>query len=135
VLLAGRPSWLGIVRAHLGLAEASLAAQDWPTAREHAAALRDLAQAAGERTYLGLACAVLIDVATRQRRWDAAEAHARDALAAIDGVEAPIAEWRVCATVARLGRQRRQTPEARRLWARSARVVETLARSLEAAPG
>ncbi len=128
------PSWLGTVRARLGLAEASLAAQDWEAAREHAAALRELAAASGERTYLGFACVALIEAATRQQRWDAAEEHARDALAAIDGVEAPVAEWRVCASVARLRQQRRRTPEARRLWARSARVAGALAASLDAAP-
>ncbi len=128
------PSWLGIARARLGLAEAGLAADDWEAARTHAAALRDLAAAAGERTYLGLALAVLVEAASRQRRWDAAEEHARDAMAALDGVEAPIAEWRVCATGARLAQQRRRAADARRLWARSARVVTALAASLEAAP-
>jgi DNA-binding winged helix-turn-helix (wHTH) protein len=125
---------LGRVRAHLGLAEAAIAVEDWPAAREHAGRLRELAGASGERTYLGLACALLTEAALGQQRWDAAEEHARDALRAVEGVEAPVAEWRVCGTVARLRQRRRRIREAARLRERSARVVRRLADSLAATP-
>jgi hypothetical protein len=88
----------------------------------------------GERTYLGLACALLTEAALRQRRWDAAEEHARDALLAFHEIEAPLAEWRVCATVAQLQQCRRRTREAARLRERSARVVTRLADALAVAP-
>jgi len=126
-------SWLGQVRALLGLAEAAIAAEDWPAARAHAGRLRAMASS-GERTYLGLACALLTEAALRQRRWDAAEEHARDALLAVDEIEAPVAEWRVCATVAQLQQRRHRTREAARLRERSARVVTRLADSLAATP-
>lgn len=109
-------------------------AEDWTAASEHAGRLRAVAGASGERTYLGLACALLTEAALRQRRWDAAEEYARDALAAVDGVEAPLAEWRVCATVAELHQRRRRARDAARLRERSARVVTRLADSLDAAP-
>ena len=49
-------------------------------------------------------------------------------------LEAPLAEWRVCASVAGLLQRRRRTRDAAALWARSARVIEMLASSLDAAP-
>src|SRR5262249_17767146 len=127
-------SWIDQVRAHLGLAEAAIAAEDWPAVREHAGRLGEMAGASRERTYLGLACALLAEAALRQRRWEAADEHARDALEAIDGVEAPVAEWRVCSVVAQLHQSRRRPREAARLRERSARVVTRLADALAAAP-
>ena len=52
------------------------------------------------------------------------------ALAVLEGAEAPLAAWRVYATAAQLYEQRGRSMEARQYWTRSAAVRTQLADSL-----
>jgi hypothetical protein len=62
--------------------------------------------------------------------WDEAEAEVMQAMAVLEGAEAPLAEWQVYATAARLQDQRRRSAEADQYWTRSAAVLQRLADSL-----
>ena len=70
------------------------------------------------------------EIALAERNWEQAEAAVTQALVVLEGVEAPLAEWRVCVSAAQLHQQRRQKAEARHYWQRSAAVLHRLADSL-----
>src|SRR5262249_454136 len=95
-------------------------------AREQLEELCRPAATSGERTYLGLGRQALAEAALAQRDLPAAERELSQALHAVDGYEVPLAEWRVCATAARIelacGRQGR----AHAYWTRSAEVLDRL---------
>jgi hypothetical protein len=65
--------------------------------------------------------------------WEGAEVAIVRALTAIEGVEAPLAVWRVCAAAARLCEQLGRTTEAADHWRRSAETLNQLAGSLDGA--
>nr|MBA2590782.1 hypothetical protein [Gammaproteobacteria bacterium] len=56
------------------------------------------------------------------------------ALAALRGVEAPIAGWRVHAAAARLRERQGHTAKAEKAWAKSAAILNQLADSLADVP-
>jgi hypothetical protein len=89
-----------------------------------------LAGQPGERTYLALGKSLLAKIALAEQQWEQAEAELLQALAVLEGVEAPLAAWRVYATAAQLYEQRGRSMEARRYWTRSAAVRTQLADSL-----
>jgi len=114
----------------LGLSEYWLAQKDYERARQKAERLCELAAQSGERTYLAHGRRMLADTALAQRKLDEAEQEVTLALSALDGGEAPLAEWRVSATAARVAERRHRKAQARSYWQRSKAVVLRLADSL-----
>jgi CheY-like chemotaxis protein len=112
------------------VARGLLAQRDYQRARQEAVQVCELAAQPGERTYLALGRRALAEIAMAEQNWDQAEAELAPAQAVLEGVEAPLAEWRVYATAARFHQQRRRKAEANSYWARSAAVLHRLADSL-----
>ena len=54
-----------------------------------------------------------------------------EALGVLDGFEAPLAEWRVCATAARVEEARGRRSRAEAYWGRGAAVLDQLATGLK----
>ena len=90
-----------------------------------------LAATSGERTYLALGRQALAEAALAQRNLPAAERELSEALHAVDGYDVPLAEWRVCATAARVELVRGHRVKADACWTRSAAVLDRLAASLK----
>jgi len=107
---------------------------DFTRARQEAERLCELAAHPGERTYLALGKRLLAEIAFAERKWGQAEAVVSQALAVLEGAEAPLAEWRVCATAAQLHQRRGDKAEAQTYWTRSAAVLKRLADSLSEVP-
>jgi hypothetical protein len=129
----GRPvlmDWILQMPLRLGLAENWPARRALGRAREQAAELCRLAEMAGERTYLALGRRVLAEAALAERDGATAERELAHALDAIAGREAPLAEWKVCATAARREEAHGRQPRAQAYWARSVAVLDRLAASL-----
>jgi len=123
--------WILRLPLHDGLSRYWLAQGELTRARSEAEALRELAAPPGERTYLALAQRTLAEIAMAAGQWDEAENEVSRALAALEGTEAPLAEWRVCATTAQLYEQLGRVAEAARHWRRSADALDRLAESLD----
>jgi hypothetical protein len=115
----------------LGLGERWLARREFGRAREQMEELCRLAAPAGERTYLALGRRALAEAALAERDAPTAERELSKALRALDGCEAPLAEWRVCETAARAEQERGRRARADAYWARSAAVLDQLAASLK----
>jgi tetratricopeptide (TPR) repeat protein len=122
--------WILRLLLHDGLSRYWLAQGELAQARREAEALRELAAPPGERSYLALAHRTLAEIAMAAGRWDEAENEVSRALAALEGKDAPSAEWRVCATAAQLYEQLGHVAEATRHWRRSADALDRLAESL-----
>jgi DNA-binding winged helix-turn-helix (wHTH) protein/tetratricopeptide (TPR) repeat protein len=122
--------WILRLLLHDGLSRYWLAQGELAQARREAEALRELAAPPGERSYLALAHRTLAEIAMAAGRWDEAENEVSRALAALEGKDAPSAEWRVCATAAQLYEQLGHIAEAARHWRRSADALDRLAESL-----
>jgi len=99
-------------------------------ARQEAKRLCALAVQPGERTYLALGKHALAKIALAEQQWEQAEAELSQALAVLEGAEAPLAAWRVYATAAQFYERRGCSMQARRYWTRSAAVRTRLADSL-----
>jgi tetratricopeptide (TPR) repeat protein len=130
----GRPllmDWILQMPLRLGLAECGLAQRDRDRSRDHLEELCRLAATSGERTYLGLGRQALAAMALAAGDVHGATSQLSEALQAIDGYEVPLAEWRIYATAARLELARGHPQKAGDYWARSARVIDGLATSLE----
>jgi len=113
-----------------GLSGYWLAHQEFARARQEAERLCELAVQPAERTYLALGRRTLAEVALAEHKWAEAEKAVSQALAVLEGIEAPLAEWRVCATAAQFYDQRHRKTKACQYWARSAAVLNQLADSL-----
>jgi tetratricopeptide (TPR) repeat protein len=124
--------WILRLPLHDGLGRYWLAQGELARARREAEALRELAAQPGERTYLALAHRTLAEIAMATQQWGEAENEVSRALIALEGTEAPSAEWRVCATTAQLYEQLGHVAEAARHWRRSADALDRLAESLGA---
>jgi tetratricopeptide (TPR) repeat protein len=122
--------WILNMPLQYGLSEYWLAQGDPDRARQEAERLCELAALPGERTYLALGRRTLAEIALAERNWDQAQAELSQALAVLEGGEAPLAAWRVYATAARFHDQRRRKADAKRDWAQSAAVLNRLADSL-----
>jgi hypothetical protein len=123
--------WILQMPLRLGLAECGLAQRDRDRSRDHLEELCRLAATSGERTYLGLGRQALAAMALAAGDVHGATSQLSEALQAIDGYEVPLAEWRIYATAARLELARGHPQKAGDYWARSARVIDGLATSLE----
>ena len=115
----------------LGLGQYWLARGQLGRAREHMQELCRLAATSGERTYLALGRQALAWTALARRDLPAARRELAEALDAVDGYEVPLAEWRVCATAARVELARGHRVKADAYWTRSAAVLDRLAASLK----
>jgi tetratricopeptide (TPR) repeat protein len=122
--------WIFQMPLHQGLSEYWLAQEKFDQARQEAERVCEFAAPPGERTYLALGHRTLAEIALAGRDWDQAEAELKQALGALEGSEAPLAEWRVYATVAQFCQQRGHKAEAKRYWTRSAATINHLAESL-----
>jgi tetratricopeptide (TPR) repeat protein len=122
--------WILRIPLHYGLSRYWLAQGELAQARRDAEALYRLATAPGERTYLSLSLQTLAEIAMAAQDWREAEAAVARSLAALEGAEAPLAAWRVCATAGRLYDRLGRTTEAAGHWRRSAETLTQLATSL-----
>ena len=122
--------WILQMLLYLGLSEYWLRQGKFAQASQAAHRLCTLAAQPGERTYLALGRRMLAEIALTRRKWDEAEAEVAQAIRILEEAEAPLAEWRVYATAARLQDQRRRKAEADQYWTRSAAVLQRLADSL-----
>ncbi len=122
--------WIWQMPLRLGLGEYWMTQGNWRQARDEAEQLCMRAAQPGERTYLALSHRLLAAIALEQRNWDEAEQEVRRSLSLLEGIEAPLAEWRVCATAAQLATQRRRQAQARSYWERSKVVLLRLANAL-----
>ena len=90
-----------------------------------------LAAAPGERTYLALAHQGMAEAALGAGDRARAEREVGEALGVLDGFEAPVAEWRVWATAARVEEARGRRSRAKAYWRRGAAVLDRLAAGLK----
>jgi predicted ATPase/DNA-binding winged helix-turn-helix (wHTH) protein len=122
--------WSGKLRLRQGLAQVWLARGDLDRARGEAEALQAQAATADEPRPRADAARLLAEIALQDGRLSDAEVHLREARAAIQACEVPLAEWRIAATAGRVhGRQRRRA-DAQAAWLRSAALVNQVADSL-----
>jgi hypothetical protein len=111
----------------LGLGQYWLTRRQFGRAREQMIELCRLAATSGERTYLALGHHGLAEAAFARRDLPAAERELSAALHAVDGYEVPLAEWRVCATAARVELTRGRRAKADAYWTRGAAILDRLA--------
>jgi DNA-binding winged helix-turn-helix (wHTH) protein/tetratricopeptide (TPR) repeat protein len=126
----GLMHWILRMPLHLALAACRRARGELEAAQSEARQLCDLAGRPPERTYLALGGQMLAEIALAEHDDARAEAELSRALAALDGAEAPLAEWRVHDTAARLRTRRKHLAQARRHRARSAATLTRLVDSL-----
>jgi hypothetical protein len=103
--------------------------------RPTAGNLCELAARPPERTYLALGRQMLADLALLEGTADRADAELALALTALEGAEAPLAEWRVHDAAARIHTCHRRPSQAKRHRALSAATITRLAESLRGLPG
>lgn len=118
----------------LCLSELELAAGDRARARVEAERVCSQAARSGERTYLSLARRMLARLFEEEQDLPRALVEITAAVTALEGFDAPMAEWQVCATAAVLNQKSDRTSDAKAFLERSARTIERLADSLGAAP-
>ncbi len=118
----------------LCLGELELAGLDRDRARREAERVCSLAERSGERSYLSLGRRLLARISATEDNHRRARQEISEALAAIEGIEAPMAEWQVCASAARIEGSNGGGGESRALIARSARSIDRLAASLDRFP-
>ncbi len=94
--------WIFRLPFRNALAELALASGDTADARRQTRILADLASLPGERTYLALAHRLQARIAHAEGDSTQAASSLAAARAALDGIEAPLAEWRVLATAAQI---------------------------------
>jgi DNA-binding winged helix-turn-helix (wHTH) protein/tetratricopeptide (TPR) repeat protein len=122
--------WTEQVRLRHGLAQLWLARGELVKARDEAEALHGLAVTADEPVARTVAAEALAELALREGRLDRADSALDEASAAIAGCEAPVVEWRLAATAARVHHRRRRRADADASRRRSAALVMKLADSL-----
>ena len=122
--------WILRILLHHALSRYWLAQRNPAEARREAERVCELAAPPGERTYLALANLVIAEAAMQSGDWNAADAAIGESLTVIQGVSAPLAEWRVCAVAAKLEEQRGRNAESTRHQRRSLEVLNRLADSL-----
>jgi len=118
----------------LCLSELELAAGDRARARLETERVCSQAARSGERTYLSLARRMLARLFVEEQDLPRALGEITAAVSALEGCEAPMAEWQVCATAADLSQRSGRTSDAQAFLERSARTIGRLADSLGAAP-
>ena len=127
-----RLDWIFHLPLYLGRSELWLRRAEHDRAREDALHLCELAGQSGQKTYFALGWRQLAEIALAEGDLRQAQSEIRLALDAMEGVEAPLAEWRVLATAAELAEQLDRKDEAASYRARFTTCIETLASSLAA---
>lgn len=125
-----RLDWILHMQLCHGLSDYWLTRKEFGRARQEAERLCELAARPGERTYLALGRRALAEIALAERDWEQAEGELAQALAVLEGGEAPLAAWQVYATAAQLHQQRGRRAEADRYWRQGAAILRQLADSL-----
>jgi tetratricopeptide (TPR) repeat protein len=126
--------WILNMPLRLGLGEYWLVRRKFGRAREEREEMEELCRFAAtpaERTYLALGYRGLAEAALGEGDRAMAEREVAEALRVLDGFEAPVAAWRVCATAARVEESRGRRSKAEAYWGRGAAVLERLATCLE----
>ena len=121
--------WSGQVLLRRGLGQLWLARGKLDRAHREAEALHDLAAAAADPPLRASAARLLAEIALEEGRLSQAETFLRDALAAIEGYEVPVVEWRIAASAARVHGRLRHRSDAEAARMRSAALVSRLADS------
>jgi tetratricopeptide (TPR) repeat protein len=94
--------WIWKIPLHLGLSRYYLARGDFRRSCREAEQVCSMAALPRERTWIALGQNALAEIALAEQHWHQAEAELSRARAVLEGAEAPLAEWRVFATAARL---------------------------------
>jgi DNA-binding winged helix-turn-helix (wHTH) protein/tetratricopeptide (TPR) repeat protein len=123
--------WILNMPMRLGLGQYWLARRQFGRAREQMQELCRLAAAPGERTYLALGYRGLAEATLGEGDRAKAEREVAESMGVLDGFEAPLAEWRVCATAARVEEARGRQSRAEIYWARGATALDRLATGLK----
>src|SRR6185436_12390573 len=118
------------IRLFVALGELALARGQNALAREHAARGLDHATRTGSRKNLVKAWRLTGEIATRERRWEDAEAALRQALGFAEAIANPPQLWRTHAAIARLHEARGRADAAGEARARARAVVERLRATL-----
>ena len=126
----GLMDWILLMPLHLALAACRRARGEMEAARNEARQLTELAARPPERTYLALGGQMLAEIALAEHDDARAETELSRALTVLEGAEAPLAEWRIHETAARLRTRRKEMAQARRHRARSAATLTGLIDSL-----
>lgn len=122
--------WILRMPFYYSLGQYYLTHGEFAYARNQAERLCALAIQPGERTYLALGYQLEAAVALAEHHYDQAQTAIDQAYATLEGVEAPLAEWRVSATAMELYQKRNQLDEVQQYRRRSAEVINRLADSL-----
>jgi len=122
--------WVLGILLHYALSRYWLAQGNPAEARKEAERVCELAGAPGERNYLALAHLVIAETAMGSGDWGAADASVAQSLALLEGVDAPLAEWRVRAVAADLQKQKGRVEEATQHQRRRVEILNRLADSL-----
>ncbi len=122
--------WILRIPLHLGLSRYWLDRGQTARAHQEAERVRKLAAQPGEATYLALAHQMLAEIEMADQKWSNAKGEVLRAVKVLEGVEAPLAEWRVCETAAKISERLGDGAEATRYWQRSADTLKRLAESL-----
>ncbi|HSE37744.1 MAG TPA: AAA family ATPase [Blastocatellia bacterium] len=123
--------WVLRILLHHALSRGWLAQGKLTEARQGAERVYQLAGPPGERTYLALAHLTIAEAAMRRRDSNEADASLDRARRMIEGINAPLAEWRVYAAAATLHEQRGSAEEAARQRRCGLEVLNRLANSLD----
>ena len=100
-----RLDWIFRLPLYRARGQLWLERREFDRARQDALMVCELAALPGQRTYLALGRRLLAEILMAEGRHAEAEAEIEKARAAIEGFEAPLAEWRVYATSAELVRR------------------------------
>jgi DNA-binding winged helix-turn-helix (wHTH) protein/tetratricopeptide (TPR) repeat protein len=125
--------WILRLLLHHGLSRYWLARRDLSKAKREAERALAMAALPGERTYVALAHLGVAEVEMKAGDWKSADSVLGQALAAIDGLEAPLAAWRVHLAAAHVCEKIGRAADATLHRRRSLEVINRLAKSLEEA--
>jgi DNA-binding winged helix-turn-helix (wHTH) protein/tetratricopeptide (TPR) repeat protein len=127
----GSMEWIFRLPLHHEMSRLWLAQGKLSDARRDADKLCELAALPGERAYLALGRQTLAEIALAEHDQSRAGDEITHALDALEGDEAPLAEWRVYAAAANFYEQAGRNEEAAENWTRSALALSRLADSLD----
>jgi hypothetical protein len=125
-----RLDWIFHLPLYLAYGEVWLARGRLEPARQAARRLCEFARKPGQRGYLALGQRLLAEIASAEHANDQAYALAASARETLENVEAPLAEWRVLATSARIAAQVSEPELAAAYRLRAAAAVERVAASM-----
>jgi DNA-binding winged helix-turn-helix (wHTH) protein/tetratricopeptide (TPR) repeat protein len=125
-----RLDWIFHLPLYRALGELWLRRREFARARQDALHLCELAALPGQRTYMALGRRLLAEIAIAESNDEEAESQIERARAALENVDAPLAEWRVFATSTELARRLARPERAAAYLARAASALERIAASM-----